>query len=208
MGIQQGPSSITVEYITGGSAHTTLTTPGLVITQVRLLGYKSSRLLLIMENQNYGASVSIDTSQNGLWKMNTDGSGLTSLTTEGANTTSNLNRFTQYRWSNVSFDGSLYALQVTDIQSKETITRLLYGSLSGGAPTSFAFVHANTGTVEVAGWTMDDSLRLQAESSPIYSGLSLQGLEHTLPAHQCLKNTIQRLAALLQQLSIATKYIC
>jgi eukaryotic-like serine/threonine-protein kinase len=153
-GIQQGPSSITVQSITGGSAHTTFTTPMLAIAQVRFLGYKSSRLLLIMENQNYGASVSVDTSQNGLWEMNTDGSGLTRLTTEGANTTSNLNRFTQYPWSNLSFDGSLYALQVTDMQSKDPITTLLYGSLSGGSTTSFAFAHANSGTVEVAGWTM------------------------------------------------------
>lgn len=153
-GVQQGPSNITVESITGGSAHTIFTTPILAIAQVRLLGYSSSSLLLIMENQTYGASVSVDTSQNGLWKMNTDGSGLTRLTTEGANTTSNLNRFTQYPWSNVSFDSSLYALQVTDVQYIDPITTLLYGSLSGGAPTSFAFAHANSGTVEVAGWTM------------------------------------------------------
>ena len=153
-GIQQGPSSITVQSIAGGSAHTTFTTPMLAIAQVRLLGHSSSSLLLIMENQNYGASISVDTSQNGLWKMNTDGSGLTRLTTESANTTSNFNRFTQYPWSNVSFDGSLYALQVTDIGSNDPITTLLYGSLSGGSPTSFAFAHANAGTVEVAGWTM------------------------------------------------------
>jgi len=43
---------------------------------------------------------------------------------------------------------------VTEIQSNDPITTLLYGSLSGGSPTSFAFAHANAGTVEVAGWTM------------------------------------------------------
>jgi len=153
-GIQQGPSSITIQSITGGSAHTTFTTPTLAITQVRLLGYKSSKLLLLMENQNFGASISVDTSQNGLWKMNTDGSGLTRLTTEGANTTSNFNQFTQYPWSNVSVDGSLYALQVTDIQSKNPITNLVFGSLDGGPTTTFAFANVNAGTVEVAGWTM------------------------------------------------------
>ncbi len=153
-GIQQGPSSITVESITGGSAHTTFTTPTLAITQVRLLGYKSSKLLLLMENQNFGASVSVDTSQNGLWKMNTDGSGLTRLTTESAGDESNFNQFTQYPWSNVSVDGSLYALQVTDIQSKNPITNLVFGSLDGGHTTTFAFANVNAGTVEVAGWTM------------------------------------------------------
>ena len=154
LGIQQGPSSITVESITGGSAHTTFTTPTLAITQVRLLGYKSSKLLLIMENQNFGASVSVDTSQNGLWKMNTDGSGLTRLTTESAGDESNFNQFTQYPWSNVSVDGSLYALQVSDIQSKNPITNLVFGSLDGGPTTTFAFANANAGTVEVAGWTL------------------------------------------------------
>jgi len=153
-GIQQGPSSITIQSITGGSAHTTFTTPTLAITQVRLLGYKSSKLLLLMENQNFGASVSVDTSQNGLWKMNTDGSGLTRLTTESAGDESNFNQFTQYPWSNVSVDGSLYALQVTDIQSKNPITNLVFGSLDGGPTTTFAFANVNAGTVEVAGWTL------------------------------------------------------
>lgn len=153
-GIQQGPSSITIQSITGGSAHTTFTTPTLAITQVRLLGYKSSKLLLLMENQNFGASVSVDTSQNGLWKMNTDGSGLTRLTTESAGDESNFNQFTQYPWSNISVDGSLYALQVTDIQSKNPITNLVFGSLDGGPTTTFAFANVNAGTVEVAGWTM------------------------------------------------------
>ncbi len=152
--IQQGPSSITVQSITGGSAHATFTTPMVAITQVRLLGYSSSSLLLIMENQNDGATVSVDTSQNGLWKMNTDGSGLTRLTTEAAGKESNFNRFTQYPWSNVSLDGSLYALQVSDAFGEGGITNLFFGSVSGGAPTSFAFANLGFEMVEVAGWTM------------------------------------------------------
>ncbi len=118
-GLPQGPSSISVQSITGGSAQTTFTTPKLAITQVRLLGYKSTSLLLIMENQNFGASISVDTSQNGLWEVNTDGSGLTRLTTESAGNESSLNQFTQYPWSNVSLDGKLYALQVTEIQGTD-----------------------------------------------------------------------------------------
>jgi hypothetical protein len=107
-----------------------------------------------MENQNFGANISVDTSQNGLWKVNTDGSGLTRLTTENAGYESTFNRFTQYPWSNVSLDGKLYALQITDIQSKDPITNLVFGSLDGGTTTSFAFAHVNAGTVEVAGWTL------------------------------------------------------
>ena len=69
-----------VQSITGGSAHMAFTTPTMAIAHVRLLGYSSSSLLLIMENQNFGAPVRVDTSQNGLWKMNSDGSGRTSET--------------------------------------------------------------------------------------------------------------------------------
>ncbi|GAC1349616.1 MAG: hypothetical protein NVSMB27_24420 [Ktedonobacteraceae bacterium] len=67
---------------------------------------------------------------------------------------SNFNRFTQYPWSNVSFDGTMYALQVTNIQSNDPITTLFYGSLSGGSTMSFAFAHANSEMVAVAGWTL------------------------------------------------------
>lgn len=152
-GVQQGPSSITVQSITGGSAHTTFTSPTLAITQVRLLGSKSSKLLLIMENQNFGTSVSVDTSQNGLWQINTDGSGLTRLTSESAVDESTFNRFSQYPWSNVSLDGKMYALQVTQIHGTDPITNLVFGSLDGGPATSFAFAHVGTEMVEVAGWT-------------------------------------------------------
>jgi hypothetical protein len=43
---------------------------------------------------------------------------------------------------------------VTDIQSKGPITNLFFGSVSGGAPTPFAFAHVDSEMVEVAGWTM------------------------------------------------------
>lgn len=152
-GVQQGPSSISVQSITGGSAHITFTSPTLAITQVRLLGFKSSRLLLILENQNFGTSASVDTSQNGLWQINTDGSGLTRLTTESAGDESSFNRFSQYPWSNVSLDGKMYALQVTHVQGADPITHLVFGSLDGGSATSFASAHVGTEMVEVAGWT-------------------------------------------------------
>ena len=152
-GVQQGPSTMSVLPITGGQGHTIFTSPNLAVAQVRLQGYSSNSLLLTIENQNYGANFAIDTSQNGLWKMNTDGSGLTRLTTEDSGNTSNLNLFTQYPWSNISPDGSMYALQVTNIQSKDPITTLVFGELGGGEKTAFALAHVNSGNVEVAGWT-------------------------------------------------------
>jgi eukaryotic-like serine/threonine-protein kinase len=152
-GVQQGPGNISVQLISGGQGNKIYASAQLAVAQVRLLGYSSNRLLLTIENQNYGANVPIDTSQNGLWKMNIDGSGLTRLTAEDTGNESNLNLFTQYPWSNVSFDGRMYALQVTNIQSKDPITTLVFGELNGGKTTAFAFAHTNSGTVEVAGWT-------------------------------------------------------
>ncbi len=154
-GIRQvGPSNIAVQSITGSSAHTTYTNSKYAITQVRMLGYTSNSLLLIIENQSPRNGPTIDTSENGLWKMNTDGSGFTRLTTESPGNQSNFNSYTQYPWSNVSFDGTMYALQVTNTSGNDPITNLYYGPLSGGLPTSFAFAHVNSELVEVAGWTL------------------------------------------------------
>lgn len=152
-GIQQGPSTISAQAITGGSSQNIFISPNLAVAEVRLLGNSSTSLLLTIENNNFGSAIAVDSSHNGLWKMNTDGTGLTRLTTVGGNQESNLNRFSQYPWSNVSLDGSLYAVQVTDVQSKTPTTTLFFGSISGGNPTAFAFANTNAGTVEVAGWT-------------------------------------------------------
>ena len=153
-GIQQGPSAINSQAITGGIPQNIYSNQHLAVAQVRLLGYSSTSLLLTIENHNYGSNISVDTSQNGLWKMNTGGSGLRRLTTVDGNHESNLNLFSQYPWSNVSLDGALYAVQVTDIFSKANpLTMLYYGSPGGGNPTSFAFANPTAGTVEVAGWT-------------------------------------------------------
>jgi hypothetical protein len=100
----------------------------------------SKTLLFIVANGNS------DTSQNGLWKVGTDGSGPLRLTTSGE-----FNRFTQFPWSNVSRDGTKYVLQVV-IGSGSSITYTLeYGSLSGGSPFVFASI-TNT-ELETVGWT-------------------------------------------------------
>jgi len=150
-GIQQGPSMINTQPTTGGSSQNLYNIQNLAVAEVRLLG--SISLLLTVENHNYGSAISVNSSQNGLWKMNTDGTGLTRLTTVSENQESNLNRFSQYPWSNISTNGTLYAVQVTDLVSKTPKTTLFFGPVSGGNPTSFAFANTYAGTVEVAGWT-------------------------------------------------------
>ncbi|MFL5667243.1 MAG: hypothetical protein ACJ8BW_38730 [Ktedonobacteraceae bacterium] len=152
-GVQQGPGIITTQPINGGSPHTIFSNTHYGVSQVRFQDYSSTSLLLIIDNQNFGANVTVDSSQNGLWRMNTDGSGLVRLSSDGANRESTFNRFSQYPWSNVSRGGSMYTIQVTDVASQAPVTRLYVGSFYGGSPMSFAYANTNEGTVEVAGWT-------------------------------------------------------
>ena len=153
LGIQQGPSMINAQAITGGSSQNIYNSQNFAVTEVRLLGNGSTSLLLTVENQNYGSTISVNSSENGLWKMYTNGTGLTRLTTVPENQESNLNRFSQYPWSNISRDGTMYAVQVTDLEGKTPKTRLFFGPVSGGNPTFIAYAYKYEGTVEVAGWT-------------------------------------------------------
>ncbi|GHO91914.1 hypothetical protein KSF_019620 [Reticulibacter mediterranei] len=134
-----GPSTITVQPAQGGQAKTTKQIDQ-AITMLRTIS-TTTQLLLI---ENYSG----DTSKNGLWKIQVDGSGLTRLTTDTQNRQS-LCPFTQYVWSNVSRDGSFYALQEHD--AKTNTYSMYYGSLNGGTPTQFANI-SNTELL-FAGWT-------------------------------------------------------
>lgn len=134
-GPTRGPSVITVRPPAGGGSYSYLyVDQALAFTTVRAVS--ANTLLFTVGNQTG------NTTQNGLWKVGTDASNPTRLTPSGQ-----LNQFTQFPWSNVSRDGSRYALQIV---SGTTYT-LEYGSLSGGAPVVFASI---TGTqLATAGWT-------------------------------------------------------
>lgn len=134
-----GPSTITVQPAQGGAAKTTKQIDQ-AVTMLRTIS-TTTQILLI---ENYSG----DTSKNGLWKIQVDGSGLERLTTDTQNQQS-LCPFTQYVWSNVSRDGSLYALQEHD--AKTNTYSMYYGSLNGGTPTQFASI-SNTELL-FAGWT-------------------------------------------------------
>jgi len=86
---------------------------------------------------------------NGLWRMNTDGTHLQRLTTDSTNSQS-LCQFTQYAWSNVSRDGSMYAVQGFDPQKNEYT--LSTGSMNGGPINTFADISDGT-QLFLAGWT-------------------------------------------------------
>ncbi|MDQ2887594.1 MAG: protein kinase [Chloroflexota bacterium] len=134
-----GPTTVTSQSVLGGSVTTVQTLPD-AVTMLRAIA--NDTLLLLVEN------ASGDTSQNGLWRMNTDGTRLLQLSSDKNNTQS-LCPFTQYAWSNVSRDGAYYALQ--EVDPRTNTYNMYYGSMSGGAPTQFAGI---TGTqLLLVGWT-------------------------------------------------------
>jgi eukaryotic-like serine/threonine-protein kinase len=154
-GLRQGPSSITEQSATGGQSNTVYTNPKQAIVAVRVVGYTSASLLFVIENQSY-QNTTVDTSQNGLWKINTDGSGLTRLTTENAGDRTSLNAFTQYPWSNFSRDGSMYAARTAVFQGNSPpLFSLIFGSIGAGTPTTFATLPqpGEGALLEVVGWT-------------------------------------------------------
>ncbi len=134
---QLGPSAILVHPASGGSpVNTVYSSSTSAITDVRAM---ANGALIYTVNTIGGNS-----SQNGLWKINPDGSFRTQLTS----TVGSLNQYSQYPWSNVSRDGSDYALQVN---SGNTST-LLYGSLNGGSTFTFASISDGT-FLTIVGWT-------------------------------------------------------
>lgn len=103
-------------------------------------------LLLVVETYNPRTN----TYTNQLWKMKPDGSGLLTLFALPKNDTAYImNVYTQFPWSNLSRDGSIYALQT--INPNTSLQTLVFGSLKGGNPTQFAYTYR--GSVDIAGWT-------------------------------------------------------
>jgi len=134
----QGPSDISTRPAAGGSTAFVYQNQTLAITTVRAI---SNTTMLFL-----GANTNGNTGQNGLWKIGTNGSNPVRLT----NTPGALNQFTQYPWSNVSRDGSMYALQSNN--STSHISALFFGSLNGGSPTTYASISDGT-MLYTVGWT-------------------------------------------------------
>ncbi len=146
----QGPSSISVQVMNSATpVSNPIYTTNVAITQVRVISQNT--LLFLVKNSSQ--TQSIDTSQNGLWKIEFDGSHLMQLLSDGAGVSggpSTLCPFSQYPWSNVSRDGTMFAIQHSS--KHNTIQSLLIGSLNGGAPTMFAIKSDGT-QLAVVGWT-------------------------------------------------------
>ncbi len=96
-------------------------------------------LLLLIQNVN------TDSSHNGLWKVNIDGTGLTRLISNTVLLSGTANEeigfissFTwamDLPWANASRDGTYYSLEVYNRSGGPN--RLLIGPMNGGAPVTF-----------------------------------------------------------------------
>ena len=134
----RGPGVITVRPPTGASYAYLYVNQAQAFTAVRAV--TNNTLLFTV------GSTAVNTSQNGLWRVGTDGSNPAHLAPSGE-----FNLFTQFPWSNVSRDSSKYVLQIGRPSSAGPIYTLEFGSLSGGSP----FVFASITNVQLAtvGWT-------------------------------------------------------
>ncbi len=146
-GGNSGPSSIAVQPATGGQTHQLYSPATYAVTGVRAV--LPTTLLFTIDNNAVGGGG--DQSHNGLWKIHTDGTGLARLTTNTAGQFSGLTDFSQFPWSNVSRNGSRYALGTISVKPPNIPYTLEYGSLNGGAPVVFASI--TNVQLAIVGWT-------------------------------------------------------
>jgi hypothetical protein len=120
----------------GGSARTIYSSQTQAIMTFHTVNAQT--LLLYIENTQG------DLSQNGLWKININGSGLTRLTTAGGQLCADLG-YTATLPQIIS-NGQFYALRANE--------SLMAGSLNGGTPTTFETLSINKGTLNLVGMVM------------------------------------------------------
>src|SRR5579872_3178415 len=149
MGGNSGPSTITVMPATGGQSQTLYSSNTDAITTVRAV--LPTTLLFTVYNYSLNASSpnSGGANDNGLWRINSDGSGLMRLTTDPTGQTSSLNNSSQFPWSNVSRDGSTYNLLTLNGPTGS----LEIGAISGGTPTTIATFGSSGPFLDFVGWT-------------------------------------------------------
>ncbi|GAC1568819.1 MAG: hypothetical protein NVS3B14_19700 [Ktedonobacteraceae bacterium] len=138
--IQVGPAM-------GGARHTIFQEQPADCVQV-LRAIKPQTLLLLVVVSN------ATTSSTQIWTMSLPGGSMQVLTSslpEVSNQSYDLNETSQFPWSNVSRDGSAYALQ--EVDSSTQTQSIVIASLKGGKPTTIATTNPGSSSVSLAGWT-------------------------------------------------------
>jgi hypothetical protein len=144
-------STISVGPATGGTRHTIYHQAGTTcITSLRVVS-PSRLFMLVRYTPDQDKTVF-----NQVWTLKPDGSGRVVLVSQNAKVGDgledwSLSPYTQYPWSNVSRDGTLYSFKAQAFMGNTTHQTLRIGSLNGGAPKVFAFT--DRGSVAIVGWT-------------------------------------------------------
>ena len=89
-----------------------------------------------------------DFSQNGLWKINTDGSGLTRLTMAPGQRCAD--REYAVEWPQIISNGQSYALRTNETGNES----LMVGSLNSGVPRMFETMSIGEGILNLVGMVM------------------------------------------------------
>jgi hypothetical protein len=135
----QGPSTLNSLPATGGSATTIYQNHNQAIMTFHQV--TAQTLLMYIENTQG------DLSQNGLWKINTDGTGLTRLTTIPGQQCGDLGYRATY--PQIVSSGQYYALRTVDATSQST--SLMVGNITGGVPTTFETKDIREGVLMLVG---------------------------------------------------------
>src|ERR1019366_5754901 len=133
--------TITARPATGGTSQSIYSSGSACALTLRAVA--TNTLLLVAAVSNY-ASYQI-------WHMHPDGSGRQVLNTLSVAVAYELNTSSQFPWSNVSRDGTSYALQQGAVVPGQSV--ILIGALSGGNPTVIASTTGSSSTASLAGWT-------------------------------------------------------
>lgn len=150
-GNPEGSSTLASQRVGSSSASQVFSSSTLAINAVRV--FDNTNAFLLATALNAAQGVSGDRSKDGLYKIATNGSNnVIPLVQAGNGLSPTLNLYSQYFWSNVSRDHSLYALEESGVQGSNFRYRLLYGSMNGGAPNSIADISDGT-ELEIIGWT-------------------------------------------------------
>jgi dipeptidyl aminopeptidase/acylaminoacyl peptidase len=91
-----------------------------------------------------------DTSNNGNWVMNSDGTGLTRLATDDTGNSGFIGDCS-YTWNNASRDGHLYVVQISNAEYKNS--GLAFAKLDGSGPLTLFAPTTGQITARVIGWT-------------------------------------------------------
>lgn len=138
-------TTITVQPAKGGTAQTIYHQPSNVCVQTLRSVTPPTLLMLVETIDNKGAHHIEE------WTMKPDGTNRTVLfdIAKANSTTYNMNVFTQFPWSNLSRDNSMYAFQTFNQAAQ--FQSMYIAPLKGGAP--FLFSYTTRGSIDLVGWT-------------------------------------------------------